>query len=77
MHSSLSLTLMNYLGCWDITQHWQNKGQICAPQSAEHDNEVPTSFAGKMFFGEHPQVTEIMNLCPVSLPILLIDYFTD
>lgn len=68
---------MNYSRCWNITQHWQSTGQRRAPQSAEHDNEVPTSFAGKMFFSEHLQLTEIMNLCPILLPILLIDYFTD
>lgn len=50
---------------------------MCAPQSTEHDNEVSASFAGKIFFSEHPQLTEIMNLCPILLPTLLIDYFTD
>lgn len=73
----LSFTNCNeLLGCWNITQPWKNKGQICVRQSAEPDNEVSTSFAVKMFCG-HPQLTEIMNLCPILLPTLLIDYFTD
>ena len=33
--------------------------------------------AGKILFTEHPQLTKIMNLFPILVPIVLIDYFVD